>query len=609
LATITVNVGTEKIMNLFSIIHKHWRQSVAVVLAGVCALALTSCNPSQFKVEAARVPQLVVASLSEPNTFNSVLNESLYSVFGYIYDGLITENPFTSELEPALAKSWEISPDKKRIIITLKDDIKWSDGEPMTADDVDFTYNQIYFNPKIPAPIKDALRIGTKGLLPTVKKLDERRVEFTVPEPFAPFLRYAGGLTILPAHALRESVETLDEQRNPKFLSTWSIGTNPQEIIGNGPYVMESYTPSQRVIFRRNPNYWRKDSQGNPQPYIDRIVMQIVESTDNQLISFRSGQLDTLEVAPEAFQLLKREEKRAGFKIYNGGPDTGTSFIAFNLNVAKNAKGEPLVDPIKSRWFNTKEFRQAVAYALDRETMKNNVFRGLGYLQNSFVYPKSPYYLSPEEGLRVYNYDPQKAKNLLMQAGFKYNDQNQLVDADGNIVRFTLLSNAERKTRVDMAAQIVRDLANIGIKVDLQVLSFNAYLDKLKVTQNWDCYMGGFGGGGIEPHSASNIWSVAGASHAFNQSAQPGDPPLIGWRATDWEKEIDRLYKLGAQELDEKKRKEIYGKYQRIAAEQLPFIHLVERLDLQAVSDRIENIRYSALGGAFWNLYELKVTK
>ena len=577
-----------------------------VSLTSIMAIALTGCNPANLKTAATQVPQVVDAILSEPSTFNSALNQSAYSVFGYLYDGLINENPLTTKLEPGLAESW--TEEKQRIVITLREGLKWSDGEPFTADDVVFTYNEIYLNPKIPAGIQDVLRIGKSRAFPSVKKLDERRVEFTVPEPFAPFLRFVGGIPILPAHALQESVHTTGADGKLKFLSTWGTETDLRKIVGNGPYVMESYTPNQRVIFRRNPYYWRKDAQGNPQPYIERIVLQIIESTDNQLVSFRSGQLDNLEVAPEAFSLLKREEKRVGFKIYNGGMATSTTFVCFNLNKAKNSKNQPLVDPIKSRWFNTKEFRQAVAYAIDRETMKTNVFRGLGELQYSFVYPKSPFYLSPQEGLKVYNYDPAKAKQLLLGAGFKYNSLQQLLDAEGHPVRFTILTNSERKTRGDMAAQVKQDLAKIGIQVDLQILSFNAYLSKLKNTQDWDCYLGGFGGAGIEPHSGSNIWTISGTSHAFNQGPTSGSSRLIGWEVSDWEKEIDRLYTQGAQELDEKKRKAIYGEYQKIAAEQLPFIHLVEQLNLEAVRDRFQGIQYTALGGPFWNLYELKVT-
>lgn len=595
----------QSIHNLTTLLKRFW---ILLTVTAFTALTVAACNPSNFKTSAAQVPQMITAVLSEPSTFNYPLNESAYSVFGFIYDSLITENPLTTKLEPALAESWEVTDNGQKVIITLRDGLKWSDGQPMTVDDIVFTYNEIYLNPKIPTSLKDALKVGDKGTLPTVKKLDSRRVEFSITEPFAPFLRYVGGIPIMPSHVLKEAIRTTGADGNPKFISMWNTGTDPKKIVGNGPYVMESYVPSQRVIFKRNPYYWRKDKQGKPQPYIERIVLQIIESTDNQLISFRSGKLDDLEIPPEGFSLLKREEKRAKFKIYNGGPDTSTTFIAFNLNKAKNAQGQHLVDPIKSSWFNKKEFRQAVAYALDREKMKTNAFRGLGELQNSFVYVKSPYFLPPEKGLKVYDYNPEKSKQLLLKSGFKYNDKNELLDEKGNRVKFVLLTNVERKVRGDMAAQIQQDLAKIGIKVDLQILSFNAYLEKLKVSQDWDCYLGGFAGGGVEPHSASNIWRITGASHAFNQGAQPGDPPLIGWEVADWEKEIDRLYVQGAQVIDENQRKEIYYEYQRIASEQLPFIHLVERLNLQAVRDRFQGVKYTALGGPFWNLYELTVT-
>ncbi|MEM6399823.1 MAG: ABC transporter substrate-binding protein [Cyanobacteria bacterium P01_D01_bin.116] len=594
-----------------SLIPNFRRLRLPVILATITALVVAACNPANFRTEAAQVPTLIATILGNPSTFNSALNESLYSTYilGLVYDSMIIQNPLTKELEPALADSWKISDDGLRIDITLKEGLKWSDGKPMTADDIVFSYNSIYLNPEIPTPIKDSLKINERGDTPKVRKIDERTVEFIIPEPFAPFLRWVGGIPILPKHALEESIRTKGPNGSPQFLRKWGLGTNPKEVIGNGAYRIDSYVPSQRVILERNPHYWRKDAQGNPQPYIERVIYQAIDSTDNMLLSFRSGQLDTLEVPPEGFSLLKREEKRGKFTIYNGGPDTSKTFITFNLNKAKNSKGQPFVNPIKSRWFNKKEFRQAIAYAIDRKTMRTNSFRGLGELQNSFVYVESPFFLPPEKGLKVYDYDQEKAKKLLLQAGFKYNAQNQLVDTDGNRVRFTLLTNSERKVRQDMAAQIMKNLAKIGIKVDLQILSFNSYLAKLKVSNDWDCYLGGFGGGGIDPHSSSNIWRVKGASHAFNLGPQPGGPQMTGWEVSDWEKEIDGLYIKAAQELDEEKRKEYYYEYQRIASEQLPFIHLVERLDLQAVRDRLQGIEYTALGGAFWNLHELKITE
>ncbi len=597
------------IIKLFAVVCATWRRWLSVMLALVSAIALSSCSLSQLATQAAQVPQLVDSTLGDPKTFNYPLSQESPNVFGLIYEGLLSENG-KGELEPALAESMpEISEDKKRIVFTLREGLKWSDGEPLTVDDVVFTYNDIYLNEKIPTDIRDILRIGKNRLLPSLRKLDERRVEFTVPEPFAPFLRYTGGLAILPKHALQESVRTTDANGNLKLLSTWGTDTDPKKIVCNGMYMLESYQTSERVIFRRNPHYWRKDTQGSSQPYIDRVVWQIVENTDTGFLQFRSGGLDTMAIAPEYFSLLKQEEKRGKFKIYTGGPELSTTFLVFNLNKAKNSKGQPLIDPIKSRWFNTLEFRQAIAHAIDRQKMLNNLYRGLGEEQNSPIYKQSPYYLSPEKGLKVYDYNPEKAKELLQKAGFKYNAQGQLFDADGKRVRFTMLTNSGNKLREAIGAQIKQDLAAIGMQVDFNAIQFNVLMDQVYTQRQWDSYIGKIGGGGIEPNGGANTWTTKGGLHTFNMTAQPGEPPLIGWEPAPWELEIEQLYIRGAGELDEAKRKEIYAESQRITQENLPYIYLVNPYSMEAVRDRIQGIKYSALGGAFWNLYELKAVK
>lgn len=593
--------GTDKIK-------KYWRRGLASLLVLVVAIALSGCRLSYFQTSAAQTPRLVQSTLSDPNSFNYILSQGAPNIFGLIYEGLISQNGLTGELEPALAESWEISEDKQRIVLTLREGLKWSDGEPLTVDDVIFTFNDIYLNEKIPTDIRDILRIGEDRALPSVRKLDDRRVEFTVPQPFAPFLRNTG-VAILPAHALREAVRTYDSEGNPTFLSTWGTDTDPAKIVCNGLYMLDSYIPGQRIIFRRNPYYWRQDDLGNPQPYIDRVVWQIVESTDNSFLQFRSGGLDSLGVSPEYFSLLKQEEDRGNFTIYIGGPTLSTTFLVLNLNKARNANNEPLVDPIKSRWFNTLEFRQAIAHAIDRTKMINNVFRGLGEPQISPIYKQSPYYIGPEDGLKVYDYDLQIAKNLLQTAGFTYNSEGELFDADGNRVRFTVMTNAGNKLREAIGSQIKQDLAKIGIQVDFTAISFNTLLEKVYLHRKWDSYIGSIGGGGIEPNAGANLWLTEGGLHTFNLAPQEGQPPIEGWEAADWELEIERLYIKGASELDDEKRKEIYAQTQRITQENLPFIYLVNPLSMTAVRDRIQPIKYSALGGAFWNLHELKIVE
>lgn len=579
-------------------------------LGVICAIALGACNQAIFKTKAAQVSQLVISTLGDFKTFNYAFYGEFPNIFLYTAEGLIAENGKTGKIEPALAESWEISPDKQRITFTLRNGLKWSDGQPLTVDDVIFTYRDVYLNEKIPTDLRDLLRIGKSGKFPTVRKVDQRRVEFTTPEPFAPFLRVLG-MGLLPEHILRESVFTNDDEGKPKFLSTWGTNTDPQKLVVNGPFMLESYTPSQRYVFRRNPNYWRKDSQSQPLPHIERIVMQIVESTDTELLRFRSGELDQLaglgSLRPEDFSLLKQEEKRGNFQIQQGGLRMGTLYTMFNLNTGRRTDETPLVDPIKSRWFNTKEFRQAVAYAINRDKLINNVFRGLAKPQNSPISVQSPFYLSPAEGLKTYNYDPQKSKELLRQAGFKYDKQQQLLDADGNRVRFSMITNAENKLRVAIGAQIKQDLAEIGMQVDFAPTSFNTVIEKLDTSLDWDCVMLGLTGG-VEPNNGFNVWNPDGGSHTFNQGSKPGSPPVIGRQVSDWEKEIGQLYIQGAQELDESKRKVIYGKTQQITQENLPFIYLANQMAMAAVRNKVENVEYTALGFTYWNIAEQKVT-
>ncbi|MGB8690567.1 MAG: ABC transporter substrate-binding protein [Microcoleus sp.] len=579
-------------------------RSLVIVLAAIFTITLSACTPARSQL----ANRLILPTPSGPATFNYPLNQSAYSIFGYMYEGLINENGLTSELEPGLAESWKVSKDGKKIVFTLREGLKWSDGEPMTTDDIIFSYEKIYFNDKIPSGLKDTLRVGMSRQFPKIKKIDSRRVEFSVAEPFAPFIRYAGGIPILPAHILQESVDNTDSEGKPKFLTTWGTDTDPKQIVGNGQYRMLSYTPNQRVVLERNPYFWRKDTQGKAQPYIQQIVWQIIENSDTQLLNFRSGDLDSLDVQPEVFPLLKREEKRGKYTVFNGGPDTGSIFMCFNLNQGRNAQNQPFVDPIKSRWFATKEFRQAIAYGINRDTMTNNIYRGLGAPLHSPIPAQSPFYLSPKAGLKTYNYDQQKAKKLLLSAGFKYNAEGELLDREGNKVRFTLLMAAGKKVREQMGTQIKQDLGKLGMQIDTQFLSFNTYVEKLRLTKNWDTYLGGFTGG-LEPHSGYNIWSVNGTLHSFNQGPQAGEPQIKGWKAADWEQKIDDLYVKASQELNEAKRKELYAETQRIIAEQVPFIYMVNPLTFEAVRDRISGIRYSAIGGAFWNLYELKITE
>jgi peptide/nickel transport system substrate-binding protein len=592
---------------------QHWHRVLQLWAIGLAIAAiLAGCHPSYFRSKAAQGSQLVISTLTDPNTFNVANKNTFPNVFLFTSEGLTSENGVTGAIEPALAESWQFSEDNKRIVFHLRSGLKWSDGKPLTAEDVVFTYRDIVTNPEIPTDAKDSLQIGSNKAFPQVRKLDDRTVEFLLPEPFAPFLRATAapdGVLILPKHALEDTLKHKGKDGNLQFLSTWGTDTDPASVVVNGPYKMESYTAGQRLLFRRNPYYWRNDAQGNSLPYVDRIIWKVVENPDTQLLKFRSGDLDVMGDArplrPEYVSLLKREEKRGHFRIYDGGPWSGTLYLTFNLNQATTENGKPVVNPIKSRWFNRLEFRQAVAYAIDRAKMNTNLYRGLGIIQNSPISVQSPYFL--KDGLTIYNYNPKKSRDLLQQAGFKYNAQGQLLDAAGNRVRFSLLTNSNNQVRVAIAAQVKQDLERIGMQVDFSPINFNVLVEKTSTSRDWDAHIIGFTGG-IEPNSASNLWLSSGASHSFNLKQQPGQKSLHGWKITPMEQAIDRLFIAGAQELDETKRKAIYAKFQQVVQDNLPVIHLVSDRALMVVRDRVQGVKYSGLPSwGLWNIQELRV--
>jgi peptide/nickel transport system substrate-binding protein len=228
----------------------------------------------------------------------------------------------------------------------------------------------------------------------------------------------------------------------------------------------------------------------------------------------------------------------------------------------------------------------------------------LGEAQNSPISRQSPYFW---EGVQGYEYNPEKAKELLLEAGFQYNEEGQLLDDQGNRVRFTLLTNAGNKVREAIGAQIKQDLSKIGITVDFNPVAFSVLVDKLSNSLDWEAHIIGFTGGN-EPNDGANLWNVQGGLHFFNQQPLPGQPPVEGQVVAPWEQEISDLYVEAAGELDEAERKELYARTQEITQENLPLIFLVNPLSLAAVRDRVQGVEYSALGGAFWNIDELRLT-
>jgi peptide/nickel transport system substrate-binding protein len=330
-----------------------------------------------------------------------------------------------------------------------------------------------------------------------------------------------------------------------------------------------------------------------------------VKDLNNLALQFEQGKLDTVDVPNETLEHI-RQLKSPAFKIYNLGPSSATTFLMFNLNNRLNPTTQkPFVDPVKSAWFRTDAFRQAVDYAISREAMVQNVLKGTGQALFSPISPASPYF-DP----RLFTGHPQnleKAKALLRQAGFKTDPKGQLRDNHGHAVEFTLLTNAGNSTREASGLIIKEDLSHLGIKVNFKPIEFNVMAGKLDPEQqDWEALLMGLTGGNpYEPNSGANVWKSGSALHLFNQRMNKQLKSLDAPDALPWEKDIDRLFDEGARVFDLNERKTIYNQFQQIVYQNCPLIHLFAPLSFVAVKDRIRNLDPTPLGGATHNLEEL----
>ncbi|MBI4279517.1 MAG: ABC transporter substrate-binding protein, partial [Armatimonadetes bacterium] len=348
---------------------------------------------------------LVFSSISDPRTFNSIVAQETSSTvpLGFIHDGLVELNYDTTELEPALAESWTVSRDGLTWTFKLRRNIQWHDGTPLTADDVIFTFTAI-FMPGVQTSSRDILTVKGKPI--QFRKIDTSTVEFKTSEPFGPFLRSAGLTPILPRHKLESALA----QGAAVFNRTWGVNTPPRELVGTGPFIMQQYTPGQRIIYLRNPRYWKVDKAGARLPYLARLVIQIVPNLDVARLKFEAKETDIYAVRPRDFATFKAAEGRGNYAVFEAGPSSGTEFLTFN----QNPRG---VRPPKLAWFQNTKFRQAVSYAVDRNAIARQVYGGRAQPHFGPVSPANKFFYNPQ--VKQYPHDPRQAERLLAEAGFR----------------------------------------------------------------------------------------------------------------------------------------------------------------------------------------------
>ncbi len=516
---------------------------------------------------------LVDAQVSEPRTFNPVIvtDTSTGRVLGSIFDSLVEANYITGEIEPALAESWAIGADKRTWTFTLRQGVRWSDGVPLTMDDVLFSL-QVVFAKDVQSTTVDLLTFGGKPV--RWRKVDDRRIQFITAEPLGFFLRLIQDLTIIPRHKLQAALA----KGGLAFNSAWGVNTPPREIVGTGPYIMESYVFGQRLTYVRNPRYWKVDKAGNRLPYLDRLVLQIVPNLDAEKLKFLAKETDLYSARPREYAEFKQGEQAGNYTVYDGPETFSSEYLVFN----QNPRG---IKPPKLAWFQDVRFRRALNHAIDRRTIVRQVYADRATLAWSPVSPANKRYYDPN--IAQYPYDLAKAEQLLAEAGYKRGSDGVLRDPKGNAVEFTLATNSENPDRVSIGNIVRQDFTKLGIKLLYAPESFRTLVTKMDNSFNWDAIIIGLTGDN-EPGTGRTAWLSSGNLHDWN--------PRQTKPATPWEAEIDRIFEQVAREFDAEKRRALYFRWQEIVADQVPLMYFTNPKTQPVVRNTLGNTRLGLQG-------------
>ena len=516
---------------------------------------------------------------SDPQTFNPILITDAVSgeLLSDLFESLVRVNPVTTLPEPGLAEKWEIAPDQKSITFHLRRDVRWFDGQPLTARDVLFTMRVIY-DPKVPNSIRPGLLIDGKPLV--AEAPDDYTVVMHLPKPFAP-LMYAIGIPVIPAHIL----EPVWKAGN--FNHSWGINTPPGKVIGDGGFKMTRYVQNQFARFERNGDYWMKDEQGAQLPRLHGKAVQIITDANATYLRYLYGQIDVYSPRAEEVLAVRQriKEGRLHATLQGIGIDTGERFFCFNRNprhFVKNGVTNP-----KLTWFTDLNFLRAIAHLIDKQAIINLVYHGLAVPAVSDMSPANQLFYNPN--LKDYAYDPKLAAEIFETAGY-HMANGRRVDPKGNPIEFNLMTGTGSPEADQICVIFKQDLEKLGIKVNYQPLEFTTLVEKVDGTFDWDCVMMGLTGT-IEPNDGSNFYRSSGNLHLWNPNQKTP--------ATPWEAEIDRLMDQGASEMDTPKRVPYYWKIQEILHDQLAIIQTVRRKDYVSWTDSLEHYQPKV-----WGLYK-----
>ena len=462
-----------------------------------------------------------------------------------VYGGaLITYDPRTLELTPEAAKSWQISDDKLTYTFTLRDDLLWSDGTPITSADYKWTFDQLL------KPENQFAYISNLAPIASYEAPDPKTIQVKLKEAVVVGLETADAVTPLPKHVW-ENLDWSDPQKNPQIMAP---------TVASGPYTLQEWRKDDRAVFVANERYY------DGKPLIETFTYRIVPSSEIAFQMLKTGEVDFAGFTPDNYE---EATKLPNVTVHEWWP-AAASWMYSGFNLRRETWQDPRV-------------RHALAYAVDRQAIAEHILLNLAQPTYS-VFPPSSWVYNPD--VPKYEHDPEQAKQLLDQAGWTVGPDG-VRQKDGKPLTLRILYGPATSKTFERIAQVLQQAwGDVGVQVDIQTREWGTYLNELKSEPfDWDMNLGAWSAT-IEPHFMQQIWLESSIP-------QLNYPAYVN-------KRVEELFEQGVREFDREKRKQIYGEIQRILAEDSPYVFLTVNKSYIGVSNRIGGIEPTALGIG-WN--------
>ncbi len=477
---------------------------------------------------------------AEPDTLNPITATDAYEsqINEFIYESLVRRNPKTLEFEPQIAESWESSKDGLSHVFHLRKDVRFHDGHPLTADDIVFSYDRIQ-DPKVDSPSLKVYFVDVKEFV----KLDDYTVKCVYKKPYFRAFEICGAsISVLPKHVFEKG----DFNGHP----------NNRHPIGTGPLRFVRWNTGEVIELEPNPDYYDPARAFR----FSKVVFRVITENSVALQVFKEGDIDIAGLSPEQWIRQtgsKRFERRGNKVLYDS---RSYSYIGWNLRRPK---------------FQDKRVRQAMTRLIPREEIAQKLYYGMARVVCSDVFYLTDYY---DKSLVCQKHDPQKAKELLAEAGWKDTDGDGVLDKNGEPLAFELASTAGNPVAEAMSTIIKEELAKAGVQMNIRMLDWAAFLKKV---QDWDfdaCMLGWSLSLDPDPYQ---LWHSSGAD-------QKGSSNHVGYK----NKEVDSIIEEYRESFDKQKRIELLKRFQEILYDEEPYTFLFSQKARVAYNKRIVNLHY-----------------